>query len=81
MKIITVNVHQEVVDQMGEHTKEFGLYQSRSELIRVAIREFLIRELKKLDESIERGVIKQLESEKKESGIDLRTVRLVENIQ
>ena len=50
MKIITINIPVMFLDKIRElNSKEFGLYPSRSELIRVAIRDFLIKELKLLD--------------------------------
>lgn len=47
MKIVTINVPQSYIEAMEILTAENGLYPSRSELIRVAVRKFLIRELKK----------------------------------
>jgi Arc/MetJ-type ribon-helix-helix transcriptional regulator len=55
MKIVTINVPQSYVNAMKKLTGENGFYPSRSELIRVAVREFLIGELnwaKELSESI-----------------------------
>ena len=46
MKIVTVNVPESYIDAISKLIGENGLYPSRSELIRVAVREFLIRELK-----------------------------------
>ncbi|MHA1755483.1 MAG: ribbon-helix-helix domain-containing protein [Promethearchaeota archaeon] len=46
MKIVTVNVPESYVDAMEKLVGEDGLYPSRSELIRCAVREFLIKELK-----------------------------------
>lgn len=45
MKIVTVNVPESYVDAIKKLVGENGLYPSRSELIRVAVREFLLREL------------------------------------
>ena len=45
MKIITVNLQQEVIDTIETLIGNEGLYPSRSELIRVAVRDFLIQEL------------------------------------
>ncbi|HEC92893.1 MAG TPA: ribbon-helix-helix protein, CopG family [Candidatus Atribacteria bacterium] len=45
MKIVTVNVPDSYVDAMEKLVGEDGLYPSRSELIRCAVREFLIKEL------------------------------------
>jgi len=46
MKIVTVNVPESYIDAIQKLVGEKGLYPSRSELIRCAVREFLIRELK-----------------------------------
>ncbi|TFF93397.1 MAG: ribbon-helix-helix protein, CopG family [Promethearchaeota archaeon] len=46
MKIVTVNVPESYIDVIGRLVGENGLYPSRSELIRCAVREFLIKELK-----------------------------------
>ncbi|MCP4760853.1 MAG: type II toxin-antitoxin system ParD family antitoxin [archaeon] len=45
MKIVTVNLPQSDIKNIANLVGENGLYPSRSELIRVAIREFLIKEL------------------------------------
>jgi Arc/MetJ-type ribon-helix-helix transcriptional regulator len=45
LKIVTVNVPESYVDAIKKLVGENGLYPSRSELIRVAVREFLLREL------------------------------------
>lgn len=45
MRIITVNLPESYLKVIDGLTGGKGLYPSRSELIRVAIREFLIREL------------------------------------
>ena len=46
MKIVTVNVPESYLDSIEKLVGEKGLYPSRSELIRVAVRDFLLRELK-----------------------------------
>jgi Arc/MetJ-type ribon-helix-helix transcriptional regulator len=46
MKIVTVNVPESYLDAINKLIGENGLYPSRSELIRCAVREFLIKELK-----------------------------------
>lgn len=46
MKIVTVNVPESYIDAIGKLIGENGLYPSRSELIRVAVREFLLKELR-----------------------------------
>ncbi len=49
MKIVTCNLPEPFISAMEKLISEYGLYPSRSELIRVAVREFLIKELKVLD--------------------------------
>jgi len=46
LKIVTINVPESYVTTMDSLVGKDGLYPSRSELIRVAVREFLIREMK-----------------------------------
>lgn len=46
MKIVTINVPESYIGSIEKLVGEHGLYPSRSELIRVAVREFLIKELK-----------------------------------
>ncbi|MFX0042133.1 MAG: ribbon-helix-helix domain-containing protein [Promethearchaeota archaeon] len=45
MKIVTVNIPDSFLDSIEKLVGEDGLYPSRSELIRVAVREFLLKEL------------------------------------
>ncbi|MBD3212440.1 MAG: ribbon-helix-helix protein, CopG family [Candidatus Lokiarchaeota archaeon] len=45
MKIVTVNVPESYLDAIEKLTGNDGLYPSRSELIRCAVRDFLIKEL------------------------------------
>lgn len=45
MKIVTINVPESYITAIKELTGENGLYPSRSELIRCAVREFLLKEL------------------------------------
>ena len=47
MKIVTVNVPESYLEAIERLTGNDGLYPSRSELIRCAVREFLLKELKK----------------------------------
>ncbi|MFX1388869.1 MAG: ribbon-helix-helix domain-containing protein [Promethearchaeota archaeon] len=49
MKIVTVNIPETYLDSIEKLVGENGLYPSRSELIRVAVRDFLLRELKMAD--------------------------------
>ena len=46
MKIVTVNVPESYLGAINKLIGENGLFPSRSELIRVAVRDFLLRELK-----------------------------------
>ena len=46
MKIVTVNVPESYIEAIKKLIGHDGLYPSRSELIRCAVREFLIKELK-----------------------------------
>ncbi|MHA1488567.1 MAG: ribbon-helix-helix domain-containing protein [Promethearchaeota archaeon] len=46
MKIVTVNVPESYIEAISKLVGENGLYPSRSELIRCAVREFLLKELK-----------------------------------
>jgi len=46
MKIVTVNVPESYIEAIKKLVGRDGLYPSRSELIRVAVREFLLKELK-----------------------------------
>ena len=49
MKIVTVNIPESFLDSIEKLVGGNGLYPSRSELIRVAVRDFLLRELKMAD--------------------------------
>lgn len=46
MKIVTVNVQESFLEAIKKLIGPGGLYPSRSELVRVAVREFLLKELK-----------------------------------
>ncbi|MBN1800431.1 MAG: ribbon-helix-helix protein, CopG family [Candidatus Lokiarchaeota archaeon] len=46
MKIVTVNVPESYIEAIKKLVGEDGLYPSRSELIRCAVRDFLLREFK-----------------------------------
>ncbi len=52
LKIVTVNVPESYIESIKRLIGENGLYPSRSELIRVAVREFLIKELRRANEMI-----------------------------
>lgn len=46
IKIVTVNIPESYVEAMAKLTGVNGLYPSRSELVRCAVREFLLKELR-----------------------------------
>ena len=46
MKIVTVNIPESYIGAINKLIRENGLYPSRSELIRVAVRDFLLKEIK-----------------------------------
>lgn len=46
MKIVTINVPESYIDAIEKLTGSGGLYPSRSELIRVATKEFLLKEMR-----------------------------------
>ena len=52
MKIVTVNIPEAYIESIKRLVGEDGLYPSRSELIRVAVRDFLVKELKMANEMI-----------------------------
>ncbi len=61
MKIVTVNIPESYLESIERLIGDNGLYPSRSELIRVAVREFLIKELRRANEMIK---FKEIEVEK-----------------
>jgi len=61
LKIVTVNIPESYLESIERLIGENGLYPSRSELIRVAVREFLIKELRRANEMIK---YKEVEVEK-----------------
>ncbi len=61
MKIVTVNIPESYLESIERLIGENGLYPSRSELIRCAVREFLIKELRRANEMIK---YKEVEIEK-----------------
>lgn len=72
MKIITVNVPEGAIRGMAKIVDEFGIYPSRSELIRVAVREFLVRELERIPTYLRGEGIRH-------QAIDMRSVRYTRN--
>lgn len=75
MKIVTVNLPQNILNAIESLIGENGLYPSRSELVRVAIREYLIQEIesaksfKKYMEHKEKLKFAKLEEELEENEI------------
>jgi antitoxin ParD1/3/4 len=85
MKIVTCNLPEPFISAMEKLISEYGLYPSRSELIRVAVREFLIKELKVLDKfneySEQEGEIPEtMQIPKRVQNIDMRTIRNFHNL-
>ena len=83
MRIITVNLPAPYISAMEKLVSEYGLFPSRSELIRVATREFLIKELKVLDKFNEYSETNAESgpAPKRVQNIDMRTLRNFHNIQ
>ncbi len=63
LKIVTVNVPEEYIGSIEKLVGDQGLYPSRSELIRVAVREFLLKELQIAENMAKRREIKLKEME------------------
>lgn len=82
MKIITVNLPQATIANIAKITDEYELYPSRSELIRVAVREFLIQELGNLEKYTEYAEAEEpkLPLRRASGDIDMRTVRFIRNL-
>jgi Arc/MetJ-type ribon-helix-helix transcriptional regulator len=72
MKLVTVNVLESHIEAMEKLVGDDGLYPSRCELIRVAIRRFLLKELKicKLNQR------RQEKEEKEKKDIDENCIRV-----
>lgn len=68
MQIVTVNIPESYIEAMKDllDNRDFsgGLYPSKSELIRVAVRDFLIKELKKTNHSL-LGTLEEKEEKEK----------------
>jgi Arc/MetJ-type ribon-helix-helix transcriptional regulator len=67
MKIVTVNVPESYLDAIEKLTGNDGLYPSRSELIRCAVRDFLIKELQMAKKLIRSNENSNLEEELSDS--------------
>ncbi len=82
MKIVTCNLPEPFISAMEKLISEYGLYPSRSELIRVAVREFLIKELKVLDKFNEYSEANpEIDPiPKRVQNIDMRTIRNFHNL-
>ena len=93
MKIVTVNVPESYIDAIEKLIGENGLYPSRSELIRCAVREFLIKELKmaknmtkydkpELNDFDEENFVRiPVENEKKEEPVrEFKTYKIVRRL-
>ncbi|MFW9827511.1 MAG: ribbon-helix-helix domain-containing protein [Candidatus Thorarchaeota archaeon] len=78
MKIVTVNIPETYLDSIEKLVGENGLYPSRSELIRVAVRDFLLRELKIAD-NIARYKESEIEDFDNENFVRVPVERLDEN--
>ncbi|MFO8017901.1 MAG: ribbon-helix-helix domain-containing protein [Promethearchaeia archaeon] len=63
MRIVTVNVPESYIDAMKKLVGDNGFYPSRSELIRVAVRKFIIRELESAKQLVKYGVIEDEDNE------------------
>ena len=68
IKIITVNLNQRVLEIIDTLTGKSGLYPSRSELIRVAVRDWLVSELKDLD------AFRKYQQRKDKSTLSIKTI-------
>ena len=65
MKIVTVNIPESYLESIKRLIGEDGLYTSRSELIRCAVRDFLIKELKNAEEILKYQKVKTEEIDDK----------------
>ena len=52
MKIVTVNIPETYITAMNKLLGKGGIFPSRSELVRVAVREFLFKELKNAENMV-----------------------------
>ncbi len=71
MKIVTVNVPESYIEAIKKLVGENGLYPSRSELIRCAVRDFLLKEL-----TLARNMSQRISSEPEHSLDDSKFVRI-----
>jgi len=61
IKICTVNIPESYIDAINKLIGENGLYPSRSELIRCAVRQFLIKELSAANKMAKLGDLSNLD--------------------
>ena len=95
MKIVTVNVPESYIDAINKLIGENGLYPSRSELIRCAVRQFLIKELSAANKMAKIGDLSNLDdfddenfvrvpvdslNEKKEPVLAYKTYKIVKSL-
>jgi len=71
MKIVTVNVPESYLEAIKKLVGEEGLYPSRSELIRCAVRDFLLKEL-----TLARNMSKRISLEPEETLDESKFVRI-----
>jgi len=76
MKICTVNVPESYITAINKLIGENGLYPSRSELVRCAVREFLLKELKMAKHMKEYDLIKEEEKKKENVLAEKNIVRV-----
>lgn len=84
MKIVTVNVPESYIETIKKLIGENGIYPSRSELIRCAVREFLIKELKNAKEGLSlklKEVLSKPFNEEKYVKVPVETIKDGETIQ
>jgi len=84
LKIVTVNIPTSFLGSIEKLVGEHGLYPSRSELIRVAVREFLIKELQIADNMAKFKEVEKKEEEEEfddEKFVRVPTEKLDENDQ
>ena len=84
MKILTCNLPEPFISAMAKLIDEYKLYPSRSELVRVAVREFLIKQLEVLDNFQEYGETAPKDGEaqvpRRMQNVDMRTIRNFHNL-
>ena len=79
MKIVTVNVPEAYIDAINKLIGENGLYPSRSELIRCAVRQFLIKELSAANKMAKIGDLSDLDDFDDENFVRVPTESMNKN--